>query len=253
MNGSKILLASLATALASTVAMNASAALLISEVDSGGSGATYGADWFELTNTGPSAINLSGWKMDDNSNAFANSVTIHDANGLGMSINAGQAIIMIDDESNSATISVSGAVAGALSGTANTIGNSIWDNYLKSQFVSYWFNGSAPAGVTFGFYGGTGVGLGGSGDAVNLFNSSGVAQVGVSFGTGTTGYTFDNTAGLATVSTLSAAGSNGAFVALNGTEVGSPGVAPVPVPAAAWLLTSGLGALGAFRRRRKAA
>ena len=254
MNRSKIVLAALATVLASTVATSASAALVISEVDSGGSSATYGADWFELTNTDSSAYSLSGWKMDDNSNGFSTSVTLHDASGLGISINAGKAIIMIDDESISGvTSTVSGAVAGASSGATNTIGNSIWDNYLKTQFVNYWFNGIAPAGVTFGFYGGSGIGLGSGGDAVNLFDSSGTPKVSVSFATGTAGFTFDNTAGLATVATLSAAGFNGAFIALNGTEVGSPGVAPVPLPAAAWLLTSGLGALGAFRRRRKAA
>ena len=43
------------------------------------------------------------------------------------------------------------------------------------------------------------------------------------FGAATTGFTFDNTAGLASVTTLSATGVNGAFLAPDGIETGSPG------------------------------
>src|SRR6476646_157554 len=43
-------------------------AVIISEVDPSGSGRSYAADWFEVTNTGTSDVNLTGWKMDDNSN-----------------------------------------------------------------------------------------------------------------------------------------------------------------------------------------
>jgi len=42
--------------------------VVITEVNPSGSSASYAADWFELTNTGPGAVNVSGWKMDDNSN-----------------------------------------------------------------------------------------------------------------------------------------------------------------------------------------
>jgi hypothetical protein len=49
--------------------------VVISEVTSWSSGnAPYAADWFEVTNTGTSPVNIIGWKMDDNSNSFANSV-----------------------------------------------------------------------------------------------------------------------------------------------------------------------------------
>jgi len=99
------------------------------------------------------------------------------------------------------------------------------------------------------------VGLSQSGDAVNIYDSTGtvVADVNVNASSLTSG-TFDNTAGLnnATLSQFSVAGINGAFKSANG-KIGSPGidtaVTPVPLPAAAWLLLSGLGGLGAFRRR----
>ena len=65
---------------------------------------------------------------------------------------------------------------------------------------------------------------------MNLFDALGNRITGVSFGASTTGFTFDNTAGLGSttlplpvVSTLSVAGVNGAFVAADGVETGSPG------------------------------
>src|SRR5262249_14945588 len=46
-------------------------ALYISEVSPSSSGnAPYAADWFELTNAGTAAVDVTGWKMDDNSNSF---------------------------------------------------------------------------------------------------------------------------------------------------------------------------------------
>jgi hypothetical protein len=45
--------------------------IVITEVNSNGSSASYAADWFEITNTGTSDVNLTGWQMDDNSNGGA--------------------------------------------------------------------------------------------------------------------------------------------------------------------------------------
>ncbi|HVU01701.1 MAG TPA: hypothetical protein VHE30_08115, partial [Polyangiaceae bacterium] len=60
-------------------------------------------------------------------------------------------------------------------------------------------------------------------DAVNLFDAQGDRITGVQFGASTTGFTFDNAAALGTVTTLSAAGVNGAFLSPDGVETGSPG------------------------------
>lgn len=46
-------------------------------------------DWFELTNFGSSTVDITGWKMDDNSFAFANSVLL---NGI-TSIATGERVI----------------------------------------------------------------------------------------------------------------------------------------------------------------
>ena len=89
---------------------------------------------------------------------------------------------------------------------------------------------------------------------MNIYNSAGVLQANVSFGTSPTGPfpTFDNAAGLnnTAISTLSVAGTNGAFVATNDpNEIGSPGAIPEP-QTYAMLLMGGLGLIGTALRKR---
>jgi predicted extracellular nuclease len=165
--------------------------LIISEVHPFGSGnSTYAADWFEVTNKGTNAINITGWKIDDNSDSFASAVAL---NGV-TSIAPGQSVVFIEGDSTTA-----------------------------SNFIAAWFGGSAPGGFTIGTYSGSGVSLSNSGDAVNLFDASGNKVTGVTFGAATAGTTFDNASGAATVSTLSVVGVNGAFNSVTGSEIGSPG------------------------------
>ena len=92
-----------------------------------------------------------------------------------------------------------------------------------NAFVSTWFGASPPTGFLIGSYSGSGVGLSTSSDAVNLFNPSGKRMTGVTFGASTTNFSFDNTAGNTALTTLSVAGVNGAFLAPDGVETGSPG------------------------------
>jgi uncharacterized protein YjiK len=165
--------------------------LLITEVAPWGSGTTsYAADWFEVTNVGSAVVDMTGWKMDDNSNDVTLAVPIV---GLG-SIAPGQSAILIE-------------------GTSTT----------ANAFVSTWFGASPPTGFLIGSYSGSGVGLSTSSDAVNLFNPSGKRMTGVTFGASTTNFSFDNTAGNTALTTLSVAGVNGAFLAPDGVETGSPG------------------------------
>ena len=180
--------------------------LVITEVSPWSSGdAPYLADWFEITNAGTTPVDLTGYSMDDNSNAFANAVAL---TGVP-SIAPGQSVVFVE-------------------GTAAT----------AAALTTAWFGSTPPANFTIGSYSGGGVGLSTGGDAVNLFDASGHRVTGVAFGIATSGRTFDNTAGLGSttlplpsVTALSAVGVNGAFTAADGTEVGSPGkrVAPVAV------------------------
>jgi Lamin Tail Domain len=178
---------------------SAAGAIIISEVAPWGSGnASYAVDWFEVTNTGASGVNIAGWKVDDNSNSFAASVAL---NGV-TSIAAGESVIFMESSTPATTIPL---------------------------FTSAWFGSDLPVGLQVGTYSGAGMGLGTGGDAVNLFNSSGALQAKVTFGASPAAApfaTFDNAAGLdnATISTLSVVGTNGAsLVASTPPAIGSPG------------------------------
>lgn len=201
----------------------AHAAITISEVAPWASGnSPVGADWFELTNTGASAVNITGWKMDDSSASFASSVAL---TGVS-SIAAGQSVIFIEG-----------------TGSAN------------ATFISTWFGASAPAGFVIGNYSGSGIGLGTSGDGVNIFNAAGVSQASVSFGASDSispYQTFDNAAGATgTISQLSAVGINGAFLSASSNEIGSPGaIAAVPEASTYGMMLAGLGLVGFMARRR---
>lgn len=196
------------------------AVVIISEVHPTGSSASYAADWFELTNTGLTTVDITGWKMDDNSNSSAAAVALRGVT----SIAPGQSVVFAE---------------------GNASGSN--DATIQTNLKTAWFGTSVPFGFTIGGYGGTSVGLGGTGDAVNIFDSSNVLITRVDFGAATTGTTFDNAAGLdnATISTLSVAGINGAFTAPSG-EIGSPGV---PEPSAAWVI--GMSSLACLSRRRR--
>ena len=205
-------------ALLSSITAQANAALLITEVApwASGNAPLYATDWFELTNTGASALNISGWQMDDSSNGSAKVALT----GI-TSIAAGESVIFTE-------------------------------NAATAAFLNTWFGASAPVGLQIGNYTGAGVGLGTGGDAVNIYNSvanGSVLQANVTFGTSDAlapYQTFDNAAGLnnAAISTLSVVGVNGAFIALNDmNEIGSPGkiAAAVPEPETYVMLLAGLG------------
>ncbi|MFD1950265.1 SdiA-regulated domain-containing protein [Sphingomonas arantia] len=182
---------------------NTTGQLRITEVAPWSSGnSPVQADWFEVTNTGTAAVNITGWKFDDSSRAFANAVALSGVT----SIAAGESVIFLETATAATTV---------------------------QSFIDTWFGGTAPAGLQFGTYTGGGVGLSTGGDAVTLFNASGVVQASVTFGASPAGPypTFDNGAALdnATIATFSADGVRGAFAAArDGAEIGSPGTILTP-------------------------
>ncbi|HEY1170309.1 MAG TPA: lamin tail domain-containing protein [Verrucomicrobiae bacterium] len=173
--------------------------IIISEVAPWSSGnSPIGADWFEVTNTGTNAVDITGWKVDDNSASFGNALAL---NGI-TSIAPGESVIFIE--------------------TANLTA-------AKATFLYTWFGSQPPANLQIGSYTGGGIGLGTGGDAVNLYNASGTLQASVSFGAapaGPTFATFDNAEGLnnTAISRLSTVNLYDAFTAVNDSnEIGSPG------------------------------
>jgi hypothetical protein len=174
------------------------AAVSISEVAPWSSGnSLVAADWFEVTNNGTSALDITGWKVDDNSNSFASALAL---TGI-TSIAAGESVIFLESTATN---------------SATTIAN----------FKSAWFGANVPANLQVGTYTGSGIGLSTGGDAVNLYDASGTLKANVTFGVSTTNLTFNNAVGLTNnaITTLSQVGVNDAFAAINdANQIGSPG------------------------------
>lgn len=125
--------------------------LRITEVMS--SGGT--SDWFELTNYGSTAIDVTGWKVDDNSFNFATAVLL---NGV-TSIAPNERVIFCEN--------------------ANAA--------YAATFRTFW---GLAADVQVGTYTGSGIGLSSSGDGVIVFDASGIEVWRVSFGAATAGSSF---------------------------------------------------------------
>lgn len=175
--------------------------LFISEVAPWSSGnSPIGFDWFEVTNNGAAAVDITGWKVDDDSAAFSNARAL---NGI-TSIGARESVIFFETSNLEAA---------------------------KTAFINSWFGGVAPVGVQFGSYTGSGIGLSTGGDQVNLFNAAGEVQASVSFGASPTASpfaTFNNAGAInnGAITTMSESGTNGAFAittTLATVEIGSPG------------------------------
>ncbi len=173
----------------------------ISEVAPWGSGnSPAAADWFEVTNNGATVLNISGWKVDDNSNSFAAAIAL---TGI-TSIAPGESVIFLESSASNPAATV------------------------IANFKSLWFGANVPAGLQVGTYQGSGIGLSTGGDAVNLYDATGTLQANVAFGASPTNLfkTFNNAAGLnnTTIALLSEIGVNDAFAAVNDAlEIGSPG------------------------------
>ena len=192
--------------------------LFVSEVAPWSSGnSPVGADWFEVTNTKAVAVDITGWKVDDNSQSPAGAVLL---NGI-TSINPGESVIFIESN-NLATIT--------------------------TTFLNNWFGTNPTGSLRIGNYSGSGIGLGTGGDQVNIYNSSNVLQTSVLFGASPTGpyTTFDNAIGrnslVTPITQFSAVGTNGAFIAANNpTEIGSPGtIITTPCPTLTAIATTAL-------------
>jgi MYXO-CTERM domain-containing protein len=212
-----------AAALIAAAAPFAHAQLAITEVmaqTTAGSASTINGDWWELTNTGATAIDLSGYQWADTEDALPGTDTNFFPSFV---INPGQSIIILEEAAanEDAWLTNWGLAPGAvvILGT---------DEMLDD---------STPDGDTFS-------GLGSGGDAVFFYDPAGTLLSSYLYDAVIRGTSFEASRS-GTDLGLSVVGENGAFAGANG-DTGSPGTS-VPTPAGASLL--GLALLGAARRR----
>jgi len=144
----------LTAALALVTLSSANAQIIITEINSNGAG----GDFFEIYNYGATAVDLGGWKWVDNASVANGGPSFNGARALtfdAFTLNPGAIALVVTDASGNATGNTAFATSWGRSGA----------NLLT-------FN----TGVT------TGNGLGQS-DLIALFNSAGVFQTGLNYGT----------------------------------------------------------------------
>jgi len=209
-------------ALGAIVASSASANIRITEVMSSSNGLGVPTpDWIEVTNYGASAVDLTGWRVDDSSFNLAVSAVLNGVTTIG----AGESVVFIE----------SAGGAGI------------------SAFRTFW---GGLSSVQIGYYSGSGLGFSSGGDGACLFDASSSILSQVSFGAATSGSSFFygwDSAGVldsAYNGIVSTVGTIGTQVGFSSTgDTGSIGTAlGVPAPGAIALL--GLAGLAGRARRR---
>lgn len=225
---------SIATLAAASPAWAQLSSIRITEVmSSSGVGGTE--DWLELTNYSGSTVDISGWKVDDNSFLFSAALALTGVTSLG----PGESAIFFEG------------------GKTTTVAN----------FQSFWgLSGVLPQ---IGSYTGSGIGFSSTGDGAVIFNASGIEVTPrVTFGAATAGTTFYyayDSAGLPTTSPntnalVSSLGTLDGQISYASTglvssvsNIGSPGTAinavPEPSSIALCLIGGSAAAFGISRRR----
>jgi len=186
-------------------------------MSSSGTGGT--ADWFELTNLGSGAVDITGYKFDDGSYDIDRAVSLQGVT----SIAAGQSVVFLETSSSAAI----------------------------AAFRTFWGNIDS---VVIGSYSGSGLSFSSGGDGLALFDAGGSQVTTEFFYSATTGFSFGFNPTTSTFGALSANGSFGGFTSAGSpTNVGSPGtIGAIPEPSTYAALVGALALAGVALRRRRA-
>ena len=148
------------------------------------------SDWWELSNFGATAVNLEGWRFDDDSQSFSNAFILPN-----VVIQPGESIVLVED-------------------------------LTADEFRTWWGTANVPSAVQIVTYSGSGLGLGAGGDAIVLWDNEATGDEGYylikTFEDSEMGFSLTYAPGNEEL-VQSQLGVNGAFQAANGQDVGSPG------------------------------
>ncbi len=126
-------------------------------MSSSGTGGTE--NWVEFTNIGNTDVDITGWKVDDNSFTFSRALDL-----IGItSIPTGKSVIFIEAKTETPATEV-------------------------AAFKTFW--GNSLDNISVGYYKGSGIGFGSGGDGAVLYKTDGTEISKVSFGAATAGKSF---------------------------------------------------------------
>jgi hypothetical protein len=174
--------------------------LRITEVQSAQSTGGTKGDWWELTSFETQPVNLFAWRFNDSDGG------LNDAFIIGaLTIAPGESIVFVE-------------------------------GLTATQFSSWWGTTNLPTGLKVITYTGPGLGFGAGGDTVWLWNDT-VTDTNdfiarATFGSATTGVSFNYDPGSGVFGALSVPGVHGVVRAAVGNDLGSPGriLAPLVAP-----------------------
>jgi hypothetical protein len=153
------------------------------------------SDWWELSNLGNFAVNLQGYRFDDDHDSFLEAFTITNA----VSIQPGESIVLVEAMS-------------------------------AADFRAWWGTSNLPTGLQIISY--PSIGFSSDEDQIHLWDAAATAVndtvADAAFGASTKGVTFGYDAASRRFGGLSVAGQNGAFVAALNGDIGSPGLTAIP-------------------------
>jgi autotransporter-associated beta strand protein len=206
----------------------------ITEVQSS-SGVGGTNDWFEITNYGSTAVDITGWRMDDSSASFATSFELKPfayptANDPAwFLLEPGESAVMLEVTTLTPATQV-------------------------LPFQTFWNLGTGSGNIRnakIATYAGSGISFSSGGDGVVVFDSAGNVVVPLAtFGAATTGSTFywsyDAAGQMATAAggTVSVPGVANAYSSGTPTNIGSPGIAVVASPTVSRYWTANGSSLG---------
>lgn len=167
-------------------------------------------DWFELTNLGEEAADLTGYRFDDGSALLAAAVTFTNQ----ISIAPGESIVFVE-------------------------------NMSPEAFRNWWGPGNFKTNQQIITYRGAGLSLSSLGDAINLWNSGATEDFDTVssevFSTTTNGISFTYSVETQSFGDLSVEGEGGAWMAYENGDIGSPGHIRNPIEPRILRFTSSAG------------